>query len=261
MNLGGGTTHAGSTPKGPVPKHTLRYGHTHFFPSLRYSSRVVLSLSILLLSAGVRGRHDRGDGRGELQPRQPRWRQELRFPFLSISVCALVLAFCNPASRGWEGSPGEARGFCPPSLVVPVLQSREHPGGLKRINSSGRLPPPHTCTWSTAERLACGHSARVGVCPPGAFPPPRSGWCVFEWAQTLSQHGPDGFHMQLAPQDRQVRLRTPVHTRTAPVPSPTCARRRSRHFSQRVRPSLPHPCTDAVQHHSGGQGRVLQPRR
>eukprot|EP00198_Chlamydomonas_reinhardtii_P013244 XP_001702581.1 predicted protein [Chlamydomonas reinhardtii] len=32
--------------------------------------------------------------------------------------------------------------------------------------------------------------------------PATRGWCIFEWASTLSVHGSDGFHMQLAPADR-----------------------------------------------------------
>jgi hypothetical protein len=29
-------------------------------------------------------------------------------------------------------------------------------------------------------------------------------WCVYEWANTLTEHGPDGLHMQLAPEDLRV---------------------------------------------------------
>ncbi|KAG2452670.1 hypothetical protein HYH02_002903 [Chlamydomonas schloesseri] len=53
-------------------------------------------------------------------------------------------------------------------------------------------------------------SAVVAACSAGTIVvldiancnPSTRGWCIFEWAHTLSAHGPDGLHMALTPADR-----------------------------------------------------------
>ncbi|KAG2427875.1 hypothetical protein HXX76_012195 [Chlamydomonas incerta] len=54
---------------------------------------------------------------------------------------------------------------------------------------------------------ACGAGTIVVLDIANCNPSTR-GWCIFEWAHTLSAHGPDGLHVALTPADRAVVVNT-----------------------------------------------------
>jgi hypothetical protein len=70
---------------------------------------------------------------------------------------------------------------------------------------------PHTPRIAPTSAPSLTHFAAL-LCPSGPVrhtctahahgSPATRAWCVYEWAHTLSYHGPDGLHMSLAPRDR-----------------------------------------------------------